>query len=122
MDFMFINIFPIIFIVIFLIILSTFLFTIFFNLKQWRKNNKSPILTVDAKIVSRRQHISRRAHNHNDQIHHTSSSKYFVTFEFESGDRLELNVPYNEFGYLVEGDTGKLTFQGTRFHKFERNR
>ena len=45
-----------------------------------------------------------------------------VTFEFESGDRLELHVASNEYGYLVEGDMGKLTFQGTRYKNFERTK
>jgi hypothetical protein len=56
-------------------------------------------------------------------MHHSSSStKYYVTFEFESGDRLELHVASNEYGYLVEGDMGKLTFQGTRYKNFERTK
>ena len=121
MDFMF-NIFPVFFTIVFIFVFGTIIFTVFSNLKQWNKNNNSPVLTVDSKIVSKRQHISRRAHNHNNNMHHTSHSTYYVTFEFESGDRLEINVPYNEYGLLVEGDVGKLTFQGTRFHKFERKR
>ena len=43
-----------------------------------------------------------------------------ATFQFESGDRLELKIPRDRFGYLVEGDTGKLHFQGTRFLDFQR--
>jgi len=35
---------------------------------------------------------------------------------------MELEIPRDEFGYLVEGDKGKLTFQGTRFLDFERTR
>jgi len=56
--------------------------------------------------------------------HSTSSSTttYFTTFEVESGDRMELKVPDKEYGMLVEGDEGKLTFQGTRYKGFERNR
>jgi hypothetical protein len=54
-------------------------------------------------------------------MHHTSSSTtYFTTFEVESGDRMELRVPEKEYGMLVEGDTGRLTFQGTRYKGFER--
>jgi hypothetical protein len=52
----------------------------------------------------------------------SSSSAYFVTFEADTGDRLELGVPDKEYGVLVEGDTGKLTFQGTRYKGFERER
>mgnify|MGYP000951229907 FL=1 len=52
--------------------------------------------------------------------HTTSSTTYYVTFQVESGDRIELIVPDDEFGMLVEGDTGRLTFQGTRYKGFER--
>ncbi|MBQ4627771.1 MAG: DUF2500 domain-containing protein, partial [Clostridia bacterium] len=48
------------------------------------------------------------------------STTYYATFQFESGDRLELAVPSSEYGMLVEGDKGKLSFQGTRFLSFER--
>ena len=54
-------------------------------------------------------------------MHHTShSTTYYVTFQVESGDRMELHVTGQEFGLLVEGDQGKLTFQGTRYLGFER--
>jgi hypothetical protein len=38
----------------------------------------------------------------------------------ESGDRMEFEVPDTEFGMLAEGDTGKLSFRGTRYLGFER--
>jgi hypothetical protein len=52
----------------------------------------------------------------------SSYSRYYVTFQVESGDRLELSVPENEYGYIVEGDTGRLSFKGTKFIGFERER
>ena len=47
-------------------------------------------------------------------------TRYFATFEVESGDRMELTVPENEYGYLIEGDEGTLTFQGNLFLSFTR--
>ena len=86
---------------------------------QWHNNNQSPRLTVPAVVVAKRGHTT---HHHDaGNIHHShSSTTYYVTFQFESGDRLELHVPHSQFGYLVEGDRGELTFQGTRFLGFER--
>jgi hypothetical protein len=108
--------------IIFLFVLSMILLQIFRGLKQWNANNKQPILTVDAKIVTKRTHVSRHAHSHQNHVHHHTSTKYFMTFEFESTDRLELMVNDTEYGQLVEGDTGKLTFQGTRFLGFDRKK
>ena len=86
---------------------------------QWHNNNQSPRLTVPAVVVAKRGHTT---HHHDaGNIHNShSSTTYYITFQFESGDRLELHVPSSQFGYLVEGDRGNLTFQGTRFLGFER--
>ena len=78
--------------------------------KQNRQNNASPRVTALAQVVTKRTHVR------GDHAHTT----YFATFQFESGDRLELQIPRDRFGYLVEGDQGKLTFQGTRFLDFLR--
>ena len=112
--------FPSIFGIVFVIILSIFVITIFKGIAEWHSNNQQPILTEKAVIVSKRGHTSRHAHNHNGHVHHSSSTTYYVTFEFENRDRLELKVPRNKFGYLVEGDFGDLTYQGTRYHDFVR--
>ena len=48
----------------------------------------------------------------------TTSTRYYVTFQVESGDRMEFSVSGREYGLLVEGDTGRLTFQGTRYLGF----
>lgn len=90
---------------------------------EWNRNNNSPILTVGAKVVAKRMSISGHNHHHgNNMHHHSSSTTYFATFETESGDRMELKMRDKEYGMLVEGDTGKLTFQGTRYKGFERER
>ena len=58
-------------------------------------------------------------HNNNEIVFDSAYTDYFATFEFESGDRMELRIPSNQYGYIVDGDNGKLTFQGTRFLKYE---
>ena len=106
---------------VFLIVIIIFALTIVKGIGQWNKNNHSPRLTVEAAVVAKRQYTAHHHHADVNDFHHTgSSTTYYATFQFESGDRLELSVPWNQFGYLVEGDRGKLTFQGTRFLGFER--
>lgn len=109
------EIFSIIFIIMFCTVLFFFFFTFFNMIKQYHKDEKSPRLTVQAKVVSKRNHYKKRSNS----MH--STSYYYVTFEVESKDRMELRVPSNEFGYLVEGDEGILTFQGSRFLEFKIN-
>ena len=95
------------------------LITIIKALKQWNKNNQSPRLTVPASIISKRTNVSHH-HSAGEHHHHHSSTSYYVTFEVESGDRMEFHVAGHEYGMLMEGDHGKLSFQGTRYLGFER--
>ena len=75
----------------------------------------------DATVVAKRADVSRHHHNGvNDHHHYHNSTSYYVTFQVESGDRMELHMAGHEYGLLIEGDKGKLTFQGTRFLNFQR--
>ena len=65
-----------------------------------------------------RTEVSR--HHTDNTMAHTFTT-YYVTFQVESGDRMELTVSGSDYGMLVEGDIGKLSFQGTRYLGFERS-
>lgn len=118
--------FGILFFVCFALVIGTFVVVIVQNISTWNKNNRSPRLSVPAEVVAKRTDISyhrhaHAGHSHGAHMHHTTSStSYYTTFQVESGDRLELSVSGEQYGMLVEGDTGKLTFQGTRFLSFDR--
>ncbi len=112
------NIFTTLFSLVFLLIFGVILVTIVRGIRQWNKNNHSPRLTVPARVVAKRTQLHR--HHHGDTMHHHVSTSYFVTFQVESGDRMELSMSGQEYGLLVEGDNGRLSFQGTRYLGFER--
>lgn len=116
MEFMF-TIFPILFSMVFVLVFGIIIFTLVRGIKQEHKNNNSPRLTVDAKVVSKRTNYHRSSNHHGTGMGHTT---YYVTFEVQSGDRMELNVTGQEYGLLVEGDFGDLSFQGTRYLGFQR--
>ena len=105
---------------IFLVVIGMFIFTAAKGISQWNKNNNSPRLTVPATVVAKRTNVSRH-HHHNNMHHTTHSTTYYVTFQVQSGDRMELHVTGQEYGLLVEGDHGSLSFQGTRYLCFERD-
>ncbi|MBU5455883.1 DUF2500 domain-containing protein [Caproiciproducens sp. MSJ-32] len=111
-DIVFSFMFPLFFILFF----GIFIFTIVRNIKEWRFNNKQPIIPVETLVVSKRSSSHYHHHEHNT----TSSTDYYVTFEFSNGERLELALPAREYGLIAEGDRGILSFQGTRFISFER--
>ena len=115
------DMFSIMFSIVFIIVIGMFVVTVIKGIGQWNKNNNSPRLTVPATVVAKRTNVSH--HNHagtNGHHHHSTSTTYYVTFQVESGDRMELRLSGHEFGMLVEGDKGKLSFQGTRYLGFER--
>lgn len=116
------TIFPILFLAVFALVLGVFIFTAVKGISRWSKNNRSPVLTVDASVVTKRDAYRRHIHHGagTQGMYHTYSSQYYVTFQFESGDRMELQVDESQYGLLCEGDFGKLTFQGTRFLVFQR--
>lgn len=114
-----------IFPIFFILVAALVVFTIIRGLAEWNKNNQSPRLTVDAKVVSKRENTTHYQDNANYEVTHAvtmrTNTTYYVTFEVESGDRMEMCVDGQQYGMLAEGDSGKLTFQGTRYLGFDRH-
>jgi hypothetical protein len=125
-DLMF-QIVPIFIGITFVIVIGVILFSFFKGISLWHKNEQSPKLSVPAKVKSKRVNVSSTSninqHLQENQHHHSSSThtRYFVSFEFESGDRSEFHVSGEEYGLLSEDDIGILTFKGTRYLGFKRN-
>ena len=105
------DLFGVMFTLVFVLVIGTFVVTAVRGISQWNKNNNSPRLTVSATIVAKRTNVTH---------HHHTSTTYYVTFQVDSGDRMELQVDGTEYGMLIEGDRGELSFQGTRYLGFER--
>ena len=115
------DMFGIMFTLVFVLVIGTFIVTAVRGISQWNKNNNSPRLTVPALVVAKRTNVTRHHHGGaNGHHHHHTSTTYYVTFQVESGDRMELHVSGTEYGMLIEGDYGELTFQGTRYLGFVR--
>ena len=110
--------FNLIFVLMFLLVAGIFVYVIVTGIAEWSNNNNSPRLTVPVLIVAKRVQV----HHHHMQTGVHTHRKYYVTFEVESGDRMELSVSGSEYGLLAEGDRGQLSFQGTRYLGFEREK
>lgn len=119
--------FGIMFTIAFILVVCVFIIVIVKGISTWHKNNKSPRLTVDAEVVSKRTEVSHHSHANAGDIsgahgYSTSSSTwYYVTFQVDSGDRIEFSVTGSDYGMLADRDTGKLSFQGTRYLSFRRS-
>ena len=120
------NLFGLLFPLMFLLVFGMIMFTMVSNIRTWNQNNHSPRLTVDAAVIAKRTEASHHHHGNAADVSGaggtwvSTSTSYYVTFQVESGDRMELQVRGSEYGMLAEGDYGKLSFQGTRYLGFER--
>ena len=79
---------------------------------RWHKNNRAPRLTLPVTAAEKR---IREFHGR-----YRDSAVYYVTFETESGERMELEVDEFLYDSISCGDIGTLTYQGTRFQGFEK--
>ncbi len=123
---MFFGGFEAMFSLVFVIVIAMFIFIAVKGIGEWSKNNNSPRLTVTATIVAKRTNVTHHqqanagdisgAHGYST----TTDTTYYVTFQVESGDRMEFRVSGKEYGLLAECDHGNLSFQGTRYLSFER--
>lgn len=102
--------------IIFFIVFGSIAFIVVKGIISWSKNNSSPILTVPAKVVTKRTNIRGGSNNTG------ASTSYYVTFEELNGERHELKMNGHDYGLLVDGDFGILTYQGTRYHSFNRHK
>jgi hypothetical protein len=102
---------------VFVFVIGTFVVTAVKSVARWQDNNAQPVLTVPARVVTKRQHVSGGGHDS------SASTWYHITFEtVADGLRQEFPVGSTDYSGLAEGDTGDLTYQGTRYKGFIRMR
>lgn len=104
-----------------ILMIGFFIFIVIKGVTQWGSNNNSPKLTVPANVVTKRTSTSGGSHHSTDNMHSMTTTSYYVTFQFENGDRTEFSLSGSRYGMLAEADIGMLTFQGTRYLGFERD-
>ncbi len=77
----------------------------------------APRRTVEAMIVKKR--LSCVQHHHGAEVFtNHERTNYFVTFQLDKNNRIELQVKESQYDLLFDGERGKLTFQGKRFIRF----
>ncbi|MBD1918076.1 MULTISPECIES: DUF2500 domain-containing protein [Cyanophyceae] len=103
--------------IIAIIVVGAIVFTIIKAIVKWQHNNTQPILSVASQVVAKRTRVSGRVSPNRGG---KTSTYYYCTFEDERGQRHEFRISGKEYGQLVEGDLGTLTYQGTRYRGFQR--
>ena len=80
------------------------------QVSEERANDGQPQQTERARVVTKRTEV----------YGEHSCTTYFVTFELDTRERLEMKLSGEQYGMLAEGDDGMLTHQGTRYLDFQR--
>lgn len=109
---------PPFFMLFFIFVVGMIIFSMITSAKRYHKNATSPILTQHAKVITKRTSVTRH-HSSNNNVGSTHTH-YFVTFETDAGQRMELTTSGQEYGMLAEGDQGLVTYQGEWFKEFKR--
>ena len=114
------TLFPIFFIIVFALII----FSIIRSGARYVNNASSPRKSVYATIISKRMDVQNHSHTHaGDNMHTTHSSRtyYYITLQFDNGERKEYLDVKHIYGLVTEGDTGYAATQGDWIVAFERN-
>ena len=84
------------------------------------KKIRFPKYTVTATVVSKRAKARRHGHKTDTGTQIVTDTFCYVTFKEADTNILELRVSVNEYMALNKGESGKLTFQGGNFLRFEK--
>ncbi|WP_018753893.1 DUF2500 domain-containing protein [Paenibacillus sanguinis] len=111
---------PIFIVIVFVIVIVG----IFTNGARYVKNARTPRSSRYARIISKRMDVRHNSNGHVGDHHvHTSSSRtfYYITLEFDSGERQEYLDVKKLYGLVAEGDVGYAAVQGDWIVAFERD-
>lgn len=98
---------------IFLAILALMIFNL---ISTYVKNENSPIISTKAQLISKRRNTNTQTDG-NGII--TTTETLILIFELDTGSEIKFFVGGRIYRTISENEGGTLTFQGTRFLKFE---
>lgn len=104
----------------FVVIFGVILFMVIGSIGQRKRNNREPVFSDPVLVKDKRTHVW--GGTDSEQNYSSSHTSCYITFEFENGERQEFMVSDRVYGETAPGETGTLTWQGTRFHDFQRVR
>ena len=91
-------------VVIFLIIIVLICMVDANTIICWFKNNRAPVHSMGASVLTKE----------------INENKYYVCFGLEDGQMKRFSIDYYAYISLNEGEKGILTYQGTRFIRYDR--
>lgn len=112
-----IDLFPIFFFLMFAVVFVTIIVTAVKMVRDKGKDNPTQEREEEAQVVAKRAEGSSTAHQEDAP---TVDTACCVTFRLKSGEQVEFQVSDAAYSQLAEGDSGTLTFRGSRYLGFAR--
>ena len=90
--------------------------------RQWWKNRHSPLIVTQATILDKRieEHYIRSKRSASAGYRTRKVLIYYITFNLEGGEHIELRTNEQVYSKFQNGDCGKLTFKGSKYIEFVR--
>ena len=93
-----------------------FAVVVFMSIMRYIKNENSPVISTKAQLIKKK----RDTHTDTDANGVTTTNETLIlVFELDTGSELRFIVGGRIFRSILEYEWGTLTFQGTRFLRFE---
>lgn len=93
-----------------------FIFIIYQWISTYIKNENSPIIATKAQLIKKIRSVSTSSDGNGGT---STSESLMLKFQLDTGSEIKLNVGSRIFRSISEYEWGTLTFQGTRFIRFE---
>jgi|GEM_PF-5037977 len=85
------------------------------------KNRSAPKVVTNATVSDKHiQEIMRRRKGADGLYHQMKTYRYYILFIIEGGEKMEFLVNKTEYSQVKNNQNGKLTFQGSKFIKFDK--
>jgi hypothetical protein len=98
---------------IFFVILALMIFKI---ISTYVKNENSPVISTKAQLIKKRRTTNTQTDANGIM---TTNETLILVFELDTGSEIKFFVGGRVYRSISENEWGTLTFQGTRFLKFE---
>lgn len=115
------NFYTISFISMFCIIIGLSLIIV---IRQWWKNRCSPLIVTQATVIDKRieEHYIRSKRSAGIGYRTRKVRIYYITFNLEGGENIELRTNEIEYSELQYNDYGRLTFKGSKYMEFVKSK
>lgn len=93
-----------------------FAFVVFMAIRQFIKNENAPVISTKAQLVKKRRNTNTNTDANGIM---TTNETLVLIFQLDTNSELKFTVERRIFKSMPEFQWGTLTFQGTRFLKFQ---